>query len=240
MTVTFNAITRNTLENLNQNYRLPGVMPCPVPPGRGGAANPQDHNFAVADEFIKVISFVSATLSERRLYVRQYQVLKQNPLFEPEFTERGSGAPWTSGTTTPAGEELDIVGSRFKKLSIEVRTDELMVGEIDDVWVETDWGDDVLKVHIELAKTSFVRALGEAVLFSNPVTDDDSVLGELPFYLPAGSASDVSFDQAWSVIGGLAELEARTSPSDGNYGCQADASVVSSRVSWRLFKEFVE
>jgi hypothetical protein len=233
----FNVITRDSLAILNQNYRLPGVMPRPVPPGRGAAASPQDPNIAVADEFIRVIPFVAATSSGRRPYARQYQVLTQNPLIEPDFTARGAPSPWVTGQTVPAGEELEISGSRFKKISAEVRTDELMVGELGELWGDAEDGDDIFKVQIELARTSIVRALSEAILFSSPVTDDDGVLAGLPFYLPAGSPNDVRYDPARGMIGGLSELEARTTPSDGDFGARADVFVMSSRARWRLLKE---
>jgi hypothetical protein len=233
----FNMITRDSLEILNQNYRLPGVMPRPVPPGRGAAINPQDPSFTVADEFIRVIPFVSATMSGRRPYARQYQVLTQNPLAEPEFTARGAASPWVTGETFPAGEELEISGSRFKKISTEVRTDELMVGELSDAWADDQDSDDIFKVQVGLARTAIIRALSEAILFSNPVTDDDDVLAGVPFYLPAGSPNDVTYDSARGMIGGLSELEARTTPSDGDFGARADVFVVSERARWRLLKE---
>ena len=227
--MTFNDITRDTLEILNQNYRLPGVMPRPVPPGRGDAAAPQDPSYSVADEFIRAIPFVNTGVVEPRPYARQYQVRTVNTLFEPPFTTRQTSTAWVSGDTDPAGEELEIVGSRFKKISTVVRTDELMVTDGDD--------EDVFQVQIGLAQISIVRALSEAILFSNPTTDDDAELAGLPFYLPAGSPNDVTYDAGRGMIGGLSELEARTCPSDGNFGGRADVFVMSSRGRWRLLKE---
>src|SRR5207237_3918993 len=117
------------------------------------------------DEFIRIIPFINTDIAARP-QTRQYKVRTASELTEPSFTARPVGTPWTPGLTQPWGEELEFVGARFKKLSILVRSDELMV----------DHGvDDMLTVQVELAEVGLVRALSES-LFSAPPDDDDSEL----------------------------------------------------------------
>lgn len=224
----FSAISRDSLELLNQNYRLPGVMPRPVPPGRGAAASPQDPDFSVADELIRAVPFMEIG-SAGRPHARQYQVRVSGALAEPDFSARAQSSAWVSGATTPAGTEFELTGTRFKKLSTMVRTDELMVSD--------DGEEDVFNAQLVLAQTSIVRALSEALLFSSPASDEDAEFTGLPFFLPTGNPNNVAYDSTRGLIGGLSELECRVAPSDGDYGDRPDVFVLSSRARWRLIKE---
>lgn len=220
------SISRQTLELLYQNVRSPGVMPRGVLPGRGDAAAPSDASFAVADDLIRVIPFVRV---DDGPFARQYMLRTADAIDEPPYVARGGATTaWTPGTTLAFGEELEPVGTRFKKISATVRIDELMSAEI---------GDDVLEVQITLARIGIVRALSEAILHSNPASDDAQELAGLPFYLPAGGSQDVDYDPARGTIGGLAETEARCHPGDDGLGSGPCAFVMSSRARWRLMKE---
>jgi hypothetical protein len=224
----FQTISRTSLELLNQNYRSPGVLPRPVPPGRGDASTPDNLGFRVADEFIRVVPFVNADMVGRP-HPRQYQVRSAADLFEPDFTARPAGSAWVSGRTTGYGQELELVGARFKKISTVVRSDPLMLDRAS--------GDDMLSAQIILAEISIVRALSEALLHSVPASDDATELAGLPFFLPPGGAQDVAYDAGRRLIGGLAEIEARCCPSDGDFGAHPDVFIMASRTRWRLLKE---
>ncbi len=223
----FQSLTRTSLELLNQNYRSPGIAPGAVPPARGQAAAPSDARYKVADEFIRVIPFVEVDL-EGRAPARQYQVRLMGLLDEPPFTARAGGTPWQTGASVAFGQELDITGARFKKISTVVRADELMV---------TGAVEDMLSAQADLAAVAVVRALSEAVFGSLPASDDQAELAGLPYFLGAGSPQDVLYDPARGMLGGVAEILARCHPSDGDLGTTADVVVTSSRGAWRLCRE---
>lgn len=225
--MSFQTVSRFSLEILNQHYRAPGVAPRSVPPGRGDGNAPQDPDYKVADEFIRVMAFINADINGRPL-ARQYQVRTVQDIFEPPFTARSGGTAWTTGTTTSFGQELEIVGARFKKISTVVRLDELMVTDLDD---------DMLKTQVRLAQIGTIRSVSEALLHSSPSNDDNAELAGLPYYLPANSPQDILYDPARKMIGGMAEIEARCCPSDGDFGGRPDVFVMSSRSRWRLLKE---
>lgn len=226
VTTPFAAVTRSSLEILNQNFRAPGVLPRPVPPGRGDAHRPENPDFAVVDEFIRAVPFVRANL-DGRPQARAYQVRTASALSEPEATARGSGSPWAPGATRPFGEELEISGARFKKISVVVRADEAMV--------DGGTAEDMLAAQARLASTAIVRALADALLHSAPANDDQAEVSGLRSFLRP--PQDVAFDPARRLMGGLAEIEARCAPSGGDFGARPDAFVLSSRVRWRLLKE---
>ncbi|HEY8086254.1 MAG TPA: hypothetical protein VIF09_00365 [Polyangiaceae bacterium] len=224
--MTFASVTRSSLELLNQNCRAPGVVPGPVPPGRGAAAQPQSPDFAVVDEFIRVVPFVRAS-ADGRPQARAYQVRSVAALAEPPATARGvAGSTWTSGVTVPFGQELEMSGSRFKKISLVVRADEAMV--------DGGAAEDMLTTQARLATTAIIRGLSEALLFSAPPDDQGEVRGLLPFLV---GPQDVAYSAARKLMGGLAEIEARCAPSGGDFGARPDAFVLSSRARWRLMKE---
>jgi hypothetical protein len=223
----FQSVTRTSLELLNQNYRSPGVAPRPLPPGRGDAAAPDNPDFKVVDEFIRVLPFINADAGGRP-HARQYKVRTAAELSEPNFTARPAGTPWAPGVSTGWGQELEFIGARFKKLSTVVRSDEGMV----------DHGaEDMLTVQAQLAEVALVRAVSEAIFHSVPASDDNAELLGLPFYAPAGSPQNVAYDPARKLIGGLSEIEARCAPSDGDHGAGPTVFVVTSRSRWRLCKE---
>lgn len=223
----FFSISRDSLEVLTQNYRLPGVMPRPVPPGRGDAAAPDDPSFAVVDQFIRIVPFHNIEHTGQP-HARQYIVRTVSDLFEPEFTARPGGTPWSPGSTTAAGQELEAAVTRFKELGTIVRTDVLMTDQ--------ERGENVFAVQIGLAEIGVVRALSEAVFHSRPASDDQAEFAGLPFFLPPGSPNDVAFDPGVGLIGGMSEIVERVAPSDGDFGARADVLVMSSRVWWRLLK----
>ncbi|WAC02467.1 hypothetical protein N7U66_01785 [Lacinutrix neustonica] len=130
--------------------------------------------------------------------------------------------------TIAFGQELESVGTRFKKIGAVVRCDELMSGNNTD---------NVLDVQVGLAKVGVLRALSEAIFHSNPSSDDDAEFSGLPFYLSTTSAQEVQYDTGRGMIGGLSELEARVCPGDDGLGTGADLFVMSSRARWRLIKE---
>lgn len=223
----FRSLTRTSLEMLNQNYRVPGVLPGGVPPARGDAAAASDPSYKVADEFIRIIPFINAEV-DGRAPARQFQIRIAGLLEEPPATARGGGTPWTGGATMASGHELDIVGARFKKISSVVRSDEAMVTGSDE---------DMLAVQVELAAVGVVRSLSEAIFSSLPASDDTSEIAGLPYFLGAGSLQDVRYDPGRGVMGGLAEILARCHPSDGDFGTEADVIVASARTVWRLCHE---
>lgn len=225
----FSSITRESLELLNQNYRRAGVLPGAVPGGRGNEPAPADPSFRVADEFIRVLPFENALITGRP-HARQYQVTVRGILEEPEFTARPGGSAWIPGQSSPSGNDFVAVGTRFKKLSLVVRSDESMVD---------GGGTDMLEAQIDLARTAIVRALSEALFHSSPPNDDGAELAGLPFYL-GGGVNDVGYDSARGMMGGLAEIEARCSPGDGDFGARPDVFVMSSRARWRLLREMEE
>ncbi len=220
----FSAVTRFSLEVLNQNYRAPVVLPRPVPPSRGDATAAQDPTYKVADDFIRLVPFVRAGGPERPM-ARQYQVRTAEDLFEPPFTARGgAGTTWVQGASTPFGQEFDIAGTRFKKVSTVFRDDPLM--ELS------------MRRHQEvLAGTAVVRAISDAAWNSFPANDEQSELAGFRYYLPAASQQKVTYDPARKLLGGLAEIIARCCPSDGDFGTGPDLIVTTSRVIWRLVKE---
>ncbi|WP_315830715.1 hypothetical protein [Bradyrhizobium prioriisuperbiae] len=220
----FAAVTRFSLEVLNQNYRAPVVLPRPVPPSRGDAPAVQDASYKVADDFIRLVPFVRAGGSDRPV-ARQYQVRTAEDLFEPPFTARGgAGTTWVQGASTPFGQEFDIAGTRFKKVSTVFRDDPLM--------------EQSMRRHQEiLAGTAVVRAMSDAAWNSFPSNDDQSELAGFRYYLPAASPQHVTYDPARKLLGGLAEIIARCCPSDGDFGVGPDVIVTTSRVIWRLVKE---
>ncbi|PWB65139.1 MAG: hypothetical protein C3F17_04905 [Bradyrhizobiaceae bacterium] len=220
-------VTRQSLEFLNQNLRMPGIQPGSVRPARGGAAAAQDGEFRVVDEFLPVLPFVDVS-GAGTTFSRQYQVIAANDLVEPQFTARGATRAWEPGATLPFGEELDTVGTRFQKLSLTVRS---------DTHLGAGAPDDVQEAELFLARAAVLRALGEAVLYSDPPDDDGSDLAGIPFYLPANSAQLVGYDGGRGMIGGLAEIEARCAPGGDGIGAGPDIFVVSSRARWRLLKE---
>lgn len=224
----FFSISRNSLEVLTQNYRLPGVMPRPVPPGRGNAAAPDDSSFAVADQAIKIMPFHNIEHTGQP-HARQYIVRTVSDLFEPEFTARPGGSPWSPGTTTAFGQELETVGARLKEFGTIVRADVSMTDQ--------EHGENILAVQIELAKIGIVRALSEAIFHSRPTSDDQAEFAGLPFFLPPGSPNDVAFDAGVGLIGGISEILTRVRPSDGDFGAGPDAVFTSSRVWWRLLQD---
>lgn len=222
----FANISRLSLEILNQNFRAPGVGSRAVPAGRGDAASPQDANFRVADEFMRVVPIMDAYIYGRPM-ARQYQVRTATDLVEPNFTARAGGTAWVPGMTSPFGQELELSGARFKKISTVVRSDELMVAVPEDV----------LAAELRLARVAVVRALSEAIFHSNPATDDNAELAGLPFYLGAANPQDVTYTSTAKMIGGLSEIEARCHPGDDGLGTGPDVFVMSSRARWRLLKE---
>jgi len=164
------SISRQTLELLYQNVRSPGVMPRGVRPGRGDETDPSDPSFGVADDLIRVIPFVRI---DDGPFARQYMLRVTDGVDEPDATHRGGGGTaWTPGATMAFGEELEPVGSRFKKIGVTVWVDELMSDEV---------GTDVLEVESRLARIGIVRALSEALLHSNPPEDDNAELAGLPY-----------------------------------------------------------
>jgi hypothetical protein len=219
----FQSISRDSLELLKQNYRSPGVLPGAVPPNKGDATAPQDLTFKVADEFIEVFPFVDISNGESQPHARQYQVRVAGNLSEPNFAAAPGGSPWKAGNTTPFGQDLEIVGARFKKLEVTVRSDDLM----------SDSGslEDILSVEVDLAREAIKRSVSLSVLSSKPSSDDQSELAGLPFFLTA--SQDVAYDPARKLIGGLSEAIARCVTNDG----RCDILVMSSRSSWRLDKE---
>lgn len=221
------SISRLALEILNQNYRAPAILPGPVPPARGSAAAPSDPNFNVADEFIRIVPFINADINGRPM-ARQYQVRSAGDLPEAAFTARGAGTPWTPGNIAAFGQDLDLMGASFKRVGFMVRVDELM---------QTGATQDMLNVQRHFARIATVRGLSEAIFASNPASDDNAELAGLPFFLPANSPQDVAYDPGAKMMGGLAELEARCSPSDGDFGSGPDVFVTSSRARWRLLAE---
>lgn len=222
----FRAITRNSLDVLSQSSRTPYVLPGAVPPGSGTAAQPDDPRYKVCDDFIRIVPFVEANIEKRSL-AQHYQVRCAGDLGEPSFTARGGGSPWSAGQTFSFGQELEIAGSRFKKLSVVVRADELMLND----------GDDVFDAQMQLAKVALVRALSAAIFASFPATDDAAELAGLPFYLGLNSQQDIAYDPAQGLIAAFRGLIALCRPSGGDHGCQADAIVASSRVRWRACHE---
>jgi hypothetical protein len=223
----FSNISRFALEILNQNYRAPGISPGSMPPARGDAATADDPTFPSVDELLRVVAFVNADPGGRPL-ARQYQVRPTLAITEPPFTARSGGTPWVPGAATAFGQDLSLAGARFKKVGVVVRTDDLMV---------SDDNADMLDAQINLAKVGLVRALSEAFWHSVPATDDNSELAGLPYFLGPSSPQDVAYDTNRRMLGGLAELEARCSPSDGDLGAGPDVFVMSTRARWRLVKE---
>jgi hypothetical protein len=204
---------------------MEGVSVQAVPPGRGDAAVASDPSYAVCDDLIRILPFVSVDAGP---YARQYMLQVDDVIDEPSFTARGSSKPWTPGTTLAFGEELAPVGARFKKVGVTVRIDELMAGDVMQ---------DVLDVQVELAHVAIIRALSEAILHSNPVSDDDGEFSGLPFFLASGGDQDITYDQSRGMIGGLSEIEARCRSGDDGLGAGPDVFVMSSRARWRLMKE---
>ena len=226
----FRQISRETLEVLNQNVRIPGVVPGAVPPGRGDATTPAFPELAVADDFIRIIPFRHVDIGNRP-FARQYavQILNNDPIEEnQQLIARAASTGWEPGTTEPFGHDLIATGTRFKKISTVVRADNLMV---------TGDFDDVLSAQIELARIGIIRSLSEAILFSNPASDDDRELAGLPFYLPANSAQDVLFDPTRGLLSGLKEIITRCRPGDDGLGAGPDAIVTSSTVLARSVDE---
>jgi len=97
--------------------------------------------------------------------------------------------------------------------------------------------DDVLVPQIEFARIAIKRALGTAILGSNPPDDDGADFAGLPFYIPANSSQIVDYNLSRGLIGGLSELEARCTPGGDGMGKEADVFVMSLRNRWRLDKE---
>lgn len=223
--MSFGSITRRTLELLHQSLRSEGVATLGVPAGRGDAASASDPSFAVSDDLIRVIPFVSVDAGP---FARQYMLQVDVGIDEPPFTTRGASASWKPGETFAFGEDLVPTGARFKKVGVTVRIDELMSG---------DSMQDVLDLQIELASVAIVRSLSEALLHSNPATDDDAEFSGLPFFLGAAADQDVDYDPGRGLIGGLSEIEARCRPGDDGLGTGPDCFVMSSRARWRLTKE---
>jgi len=149
----FSDITRGALDALNQSYRVPGLIPGPVDPvlldasGAGGSVY-----WKVNDEFIRILPFVSVD-DALRPYGKQYVAISSNvaseePLSEPPFGANASaGSSWAPGTTTAFGEDLEgsSQAKRFKKVSVFVRTDELMNDDADSIgggtcsMLRSDW-----------------------------------------------------------------------------------------------------
>lgn len=220
------SITRRTLELVSQNVRLPGVVARGVPPARGGAPGPSTLSYSVADDLIRVVPFVRI---DEGAFARQYMLRAADAPDEPNFTARtAAGTAWSAGATAPFGVELEPIGARFKRIGLTVRVDDLMASEA---------AEDVLEAQIDLARIAIVRALSEALLGSNPVSDDAAELAGLPFFLQSGGLQDVLYDPARGMIGGLAEIEARCHPGDDGLGAGPCAFVMSSRARWRLLKE---
>ncbi len=223
--MSFRSITRQTLDLLYPNVRVPGLSPGAVPPSPGDAAAASDPDFAVADDLIRVIPFQRV---QDGPLASQYLLRSVEPVAEPAATSTGAGAPWVPGATIPFGQELEPVGSRFKKFSALVRVDELMASEAND---------DVLLQQTHLAGIGIVRAVGRAVAGSNPPNDDDSTLAGLPFYLEPGGSQDVLYDPACGLMAGLAEIATRVRPGGDGLGAHPTAFFMPPRTRALLFRE---
>jgi hypothetical protein len=226
--MTFASLGPRSFEALRPNARSPFILPGPVPPARGDAPSPQDPNYAVNDEFIRLLPFVSLEPPEEP-HPQQAQVRSQGVLVEPNATARAGGTAWTPGASSPFGQELEFLLSRLKTIRVTVRTDALMTGAPE--------ADEMLTAQVRLAEVAVVRAVSEAVFHSNPATDDDAELAGLPFFLGFGSPQDVAYDPAGGLMRGLAEIAARCCPSDGDYGSGPDVLALTRRGRWRLETE---
>jgi hypothetical protein len=197
----------------------------------------------VADEFIRFLPFVSST-PEGRPYSEQYVLRAEGALQEPSFATIGHGTPWTAGASFSFAQSLDgrSARRRFKRLSVFIEIDELMVDE-------SGSRRDVLELEARLAATSLIRALSAAVMQSSPKPPDTTAASAdhqsdpdvqeftgLPASI-AGTDQDVAWDETSGIIDGLAAIEALCHPSDGDFGGQPDVFVMSSRARWRLLHE---
>ena len=238
---------RDALTILNLLYRVPGLVPQPVYPAAADAVHQQAVHM-VEDELIRVLRFVP-TDPEGRPFSHHYQVKARGRLDEPALTTTGAGSDWKPGATTPFGQALQELFdcpstvARFKKGSLFVRADELMVDP-------TNVSQDVLEVQVRLASIALVRALSLAILQSRPLPrgdltiatsgtglgDDAAEFTGLPAYV-VGTTQDVAWRPSLGMMGGLAAIEARCHPSDGDFGTSPDAFVMSSRARWRLLLE---
>lgn len=219
--MSFVSITRASLEILNQNLRAAGVSPGTMGPARGAAPTAADPSFGVSEDLLRVLPFVNVSDAA---VARVYQVQVDGPLAEAEFTARAGGTPWTAGSAAAFGHELTATGSRMKKIELVVRIDRTMTPEMRDA-------------QTLLARQSILRSLAEAVLGSNPATDDNRELAGLPYYLPANSPQDVRYDPGHKRRGGFAELIARVRPADDGLGTTADVVVTASQVVRGLVHE---
>jgi hypothetical protein len=231
----FVQISRQTLERLNQAYRSPGVLPLSVDLTSVGETASSEGFYKVADEFIRVVPFAAVEPRDRP-FAKQYVVTSATPLAEPAFSSalKQSTTDWVPGATTAFGQELTAALSRFKKVSVHVRADELGVSQ--------GAGDDVLEPQIQLASVAVVRALSLAIFQSNPASpqlDDAAEFSGMPFYLtlPGFQDQDISFDKQRLMVGGLTDIAARCCPSHGDFGVEPDVFVMSSRARWRLLIE---
>jgi len=241
------SIDRDALTILNLLYRVPGLIPQPVYPATPDGVHDQSP-FTVEDELIRVLRFVG-TDPDGRPYSHHYQVKAKGRLDEPTMATSGTGTPWRPGATTPFGQALEPLFmqpsnlARFKKGSLFVRADELMVDP-------SNAGDDLLEVQVRLASIALVRGLSLAILQSRPLPradltvvatgvglgDDAAEFTGLPSYV-AGTTQDLAWQQSAGMIGGLAAIEARCHSSGGDFGTGPDAFVMSSRARWRLLAE---
>jgi hypothetical protein len=221
----FASVSRFSLEALNQNYRAPGVLPRAVPPVPGDSAAAQDPTFKICDDFIRIVPFVRASGADRPV-ARQYQVRTAQDLFEPPFTaQAGAGTVWAPGATTAFGQELEITGSRVKKISTLVRDDELMERSM-------------MAAQVRLAEIATVRTASQSFWNSLPANDDMAEWAGIRYYNPANSPQNVTYDATRKLIGGLDEIVTRCCPSDGDFGAGPDAIFCTPRVVWRLAKEY--
>ena len=238
---------RDALTILNLLYRVPGLIPQPVYPATADVVEEKAVHM-VEDELIRVLRFVP-TDPDGRPFSHHYQVKAKGRLEEPPLATTGSGSEWKAGATTPFGQALEALFdapstvARFKKGSLFVRADELMVDP-------TNASQDVLEVQVRLASIALVRALSLAILQSRPLPrgdlsiaatgtglgDDAAEFTGLPAYI-AGTEQEIDWRPVPGMMGGLAAIEARCHSSGGDFGTAPDAFVMSSRARWRLLSE---
>jgi hypothetical protein len=223
----FRAISRRSLELLNQNYRAPGVAPGPMPPAAGDAAAADDPTFAVNDEFIRILPFMRAEPDDQPMR-RGFQVRSADPLTEPSFGPLPGGNPWVAGQATPFGQELSLSGAQFKKYELVVRVDDLMPGGAPD--------HDLLDAECRLAEIGIIRRLSADIFGPNAI-DDNAELLSLDFYIAPGGPQDVTYSATAKLMGGLAEILARCVPGGDGLGEGATVLVMSARARWRLLAE---
>jgi hypothetical protein len=210
----FSSISRASLEVLNQNLRARGVAPGSVPPARGDQPSPADPTFGVNEEFLRILPFVNVA---EPAVARVYQAQVAGGLVEPDFTARGGGSAWTPGLSSPSGYDLTAMFSRMKTLDTIVRVDHGMSPEMHEA-------------QVRLAKCALLRATAEAVLGSNPATDDNRQLAGLPFFLAPNSPQRVAYSATHKRRGAFSEIIARVRPGGDGLGHGPDAVVTASQV----------